>query len=168
MTGRCKSLVAAMLAVLSAGVAAEPIDFELPRIDGRAFLQLSTYRYRPVIVNFWDTDCPPCVREMPVLDRFASAHPELLMVGVTVSPKSQARDFLDGHSVAYVQLLGPVEPRGLLRRFGDPAGAVPHTVVLRSNHSICATHSGEVDHQWLETTLQRCLVAQPPQATNEK
>ena len=52
---------------LSAGDTAP--DFQLSGLDGPT-LQLSAYRGRVVVVNFWATWCPPCVEEMPSLNRF--------------------------------------------------------------------------------------------------
>jgi thiol-disulfide isomerase/thioredoxin len=37
-------------------------------------LDMATFLGRPLLLNFWATWCPPCVREMPLLDRFHRAH----------------------------------------------------------------------------------------------
>ena len=43
---------------------------QLQQPDGQ-MLALQSLRGRPLLVNFWATWCPPCVRELPMLDRFA-------------------------------------------------------------------------------------------------
>ena len=45
---------------------------QLQQPDGQ-MLALQSLRGRPLLVNFWATWCPPCVRELPMLDRFAQA-----------------------------------------------------------------------------------------------
>ncbi len=42
--------------------------FSLPMITGRP-LELSQFEGRLVVLNFWATWCPPCVEEMPSLQR---------------------------------------------------------------------------------------------------
>ena len=33
-------------------------------------LVLANYRGKPLVLNFWATWCPPCITELPLLDRF--------------------------------------------------------------------------------------------------
>ncbi len=45
---------------------------------------LQDFRGKPVIVNFWATWCGPCKTELPQLNAFAAAHPEVPVLGVAL------------------------------------------------------------------------------------
>ena len=47
-------------------------DLELTQADGQP-LALSSLKGQPLLVNFWATWCPPCVRELPLIHAFAQA-----------------------------------------------------------------------------------------------
>ena len=44
------------------------IDHEVQSLSGRA-VNLSDYRGKVVIINFWTTWCPPCREELPSMNR---------------------------------------------------------------------------------------------------
>lgn len=46
----------------------KPPQFELADLEGN-LQQLSDYEGKAVVVNFWGTFCPPCVKEMPEFER---------------------------------------------------------------------------------------------------
>ncbi len=46
-------------------------NFTLPMLNGQK-VSLSDYRGKPVLLNFWSTDCASCLIEMPDLQRVYS------------------------------------------------------------------------------------------------
>jgi thiol-disulfide isomerase/thioredoxin len=157
-TSKSAFLLAAVMVLFSSTITAAgaPLDFELPTLDGKRFFRLSDTGKRMTVVNFWDAECPPCVREMPLLDMVARLHPDVLFIGVSVSERNKARSFLEDHPVGYLQLAKPPDPAGFLRRFGDRVGGLPHTMVLNNDHSPCDARTGEIDQNWIESALRRC------------
>lgn len=132
------------------------LDFDLS--NGHRFVRLADLPPQVTVVNFWRYDCPPCLREMPVLATLARSGTARIL---TVALHRQAEDMLAPSAVrqalASVETLyGPSEPRGLLARFGNPVGALPHTVVLDPARRRCAIRSGEIDAQWLAAAITRC------------
>jgi thiol-disulfide isomerase/thioredoxin len=64
------------------GVPAKP--FKLPARGGGE-VDLSSFRGKPILVNFWATWCPPCREEMPSLTRLAQSFDPQSFEVVTVS-----------------------------------------------------------------------------------
>jgi len=67
---------------------------ELPTVDGKRF-SLAASRGQVVLVNFWATWCPPCVKEMPSMVKLGQeltrAHPgKFRMVAVSVDEEPGA------------------------------------------------------------------------------
>ena len=78
-------------------------DFTIPTADGKSF-RLSAHRGRPIFINFWATWCPPCLEEMPAMERLWQAQKEsgLVMLAVTVdaNPKLVA-PFVERHAFTF-------------------------------------------------------------------
>ena len=135
-----------------------PLDFELS--DGQRFVRLSELPAQPTVVNFWRADCPPCLREMPALAELArSGKARVITVALQRPAETAAAPdaILGALQPPVVVLHGPVEARGLLARFGNRSGALPHTVVLDPQRRRCAGRTGEIDRPWLHDRLQECL-----------
>lgn len=139
-----------------AQVGAAPMAFELAMIDGSKFVRLADYSGKPVLLNFWGSECPPCLKEMPLLSSESKQHPAVQFLGIAVDDRASAIRFLGRYPSNYPQLVAPKSPEVLMRRFGNALGALPYTVVLNAQHQICTTHLGEVDAHWVEAAFISC------------
>src|SRR6266478_8213925 len=68
----------------------QPLAIQFEAIDGRQ-VDLAKMRGKVVLVDFWATWCPPCVREVPVVkaayDKF---HPRgFEVIGISLDDKKQ-------------------------------------------------------------------------------
>jgi peroxiredoxin len=78
-------------------------DFELPALDGGTF-RLADQRGKVVLVNFWATWCPPCLEEMPAMERLWRKHKDagfvLVAVSVDTDPKKVV-PFVTAHKLTF-------------------------------------------------------------------
>jgi len=155
---RATGLIALALASQLALAAPPVMDFELPMIDGSKFARLADFGAKPVLLNFWGSECPPCAREMPLLNAQAQAQANtgLTFIGIAVDERAAAERFLARLRPGYLQLIARQQPEVLMRRFGNRLGALPYTVLLDAKHGICAARVGEVDAAWLEAAIKAC------------
>jgi peroxiredoxin len=52
--------------------------------DGVSTVHLASYRGKIVLLNFWWSECAPCIRETPGLEDLHHDQPDLAIVGVSI------------------------------------------------------------------------------------
>lgn len=119
------------------------MSFEQP---GGGSLALASLRGQPLLVNFWATWCPPCIKEMPLLDRFyREQHARgWQVVGLAADNAEPVREFLGRLPMSFPIGLAGFEGVGLSRRLGNANGALPFTVVLGADGAIAARKLGAI------------------------
>jgi peroxiredoxin len=77
--------------------------FALPALHGGT-VSLAEYRGKIVLLNFWATWCPPCLEEMPAMERLWRTHKDagfvLVAVSVDRDPKKVA-PFVAEHKLTF-------------------------------------------------------------------
>lgn len=111
------------------GAAIWPLRFDTPT---GAQLAMSALRGQPLLLNFWATWCPPCVSELPLLDRFQREQQlhGWRVVGLAVDNREPVREFLARRPVSFAIGLAGLEGVGLSRAMGNTGGALPFSVVF--------------------------------------
>jgi thiol-disulfide isomerase/thioredoxin len=135
----------------------QSLDFELA--SESAFVRLSELKPSITLLNFWHKDCAPCLREMPLLAQLAQARGvRVITIAMqkpadTLAAPDTVRQSLRAPLIA---LHAPREASGLLARFGNPKGALPHSVLLNSQRVTCASKTGELDSSWIAQAIAVC------------
>ena len=83
--------------------ASDNVDYELRDLDGNLH-RVSDYRGKWLIINFWATWCPPCISEMPELQRFYQQNKAIAQVwGVTFedTDKAKIHQFIEQLGITY-------------------------------------------------------------------
>lgn len=153
----CSALLLCLAVMAGAPAMAAGLDFELT--NGEQFIRLSDLPAQTTVVNFWRSDCPPCLREIPLLAQLArSGKVRVVTIALQRSGETARApaSILGALEKPVISLHGPSDPRGLLARFGNPQGALPHSVMLDAERRACGQHSGELTPTWLSDTLADC------------
>jgi len=137
----------------AAAEAERSIDFTLQDLDGKTHT-LSDYRGKWVVVNFWATTCPPCIREMPELSAFYDRHKDrdAVVLGVDFEDirTSWVRRFLDSVNVSYPILpwgTSPATPFGLII-------ALPTTFIVSPDGTSVAHYTGQITAADIEAYIE--------------
>ena len=159
----CIAVVAALLAGLVASLVLDedtPTDRmeleESGEVDVQAFLDQplvtvdgdeTDLRHhqdaKPMLVNLWASNCPPCVFEMPLLNDAQKANPDITFVGVaTQDDLKKAVALAEQTDIAYPWVL---DPTGELYLESKGAG-MPTTLLLAADGSVVDSKSGAFDN----------------------
>lgn len=131
-------------------------DFTLKDLDGKVH-RLSDYRGKVVIVDFWDTWCPPCRKGIPEFVELHKAYRDsgfviLGVAGARYGPDA-VRSFVRQYGVPYVNLLVTEET---YRGFG-PIDAIPTTFVIDPQGYIYRRYIGYTPKNVFERDIKTLL-----------
>jgi thiol-disulfide isomerase/thioredoxin len=102
-----------------------------PGIDG-AELSVAPWRGKPLLVNFWATWCPPCVKELPEINQFygEAKSKGWQVLGLAVDKAEPVNAFLKKTPLDFAIALAGPQGLGLVRELGNPAGGLPFSLVF--------------------------------------
>lgn len=78
--------------------------------DGTSSVHLADYRGKVVLLNFWWTQCAPCIEEMPGLLDLHHDRPDLAILAVSIDEDADTyKHFVDRHHVDLITVRDPSE-----------------------------------------------------------
>lgn len=135
-----------------ADVAAKP-DFLLKDMAGGQH-QLSHYKGKWVLVNYWATWCPPCLEEVPDLVNLYDQHQQkdLVVLGVVFDYKDvkEVSEYVDDMLMSYPIVLGD---DSVIEQIGA-ADVMPTTFIYNPKGKLVKIKRGVVTKQYVENLMK--------------
>ena len=109
--------------------------------SGSGKVRLLDYRGQVVLINFWATWCPPCLEEMPAMERLYRQHRELGFTLVAVSVDADSKlvaPFVTAHKFTFPVALDP--SMSMANTYG--VRALPSTFIVARDGTLAALAIG--------------------------
>ena len=149
MTQRALAVIFCLSLSLSSG--AEARGFVFTDSTGKK-LTLSDYKGKWVLINFWATWCPPCLKEIPDLVSLYESRKDVMVIGIAMdyqNPKTVLK-FVDSLSISYPIVLGD---RKIAAQIG-PVSMLPTTYLFDPAGQPAAYKVGLISRESLEEFMR--------------
>ncbi len=128
-------------------------DVALTNLSDQAVSLDTLGRGQPMVVNLWATWCPPCIREMPVLEEAQGRHPGVSFVFANQGEHPDTiRRFLNEQNLNLDHVLS--DRQGGLGRATGSQG-LPTTLFYSAEGNLVDSHMGELSKASLARGLER-------------
>ena len=112
-----------------------------------------------LLINFWATWCPPCVREIPAFVDLHEAYKDkgFEIIGIAIDNKQAVIDFIDPMGAEYPILLGEETGIKLSQAYGNRLGVLPYSIIVDRSGKIVSTHRNELTFNMVEKEIKPLL-----------
>jgi thiol-disulfide isomerase/thioredoxin len=142
-------------------------DFRLPDLDGQRGRQ-RCWAGKVVVINYWASWCPPCVREMPLFISIQETLGDAVqVVGIAVDRLADVEQFLADYPVNFPILMANPEAMAMSKRLGNRVEGLPFTVIFDRRGRRVFSHTGEVTAAELQSQLEALVNGRDLAVTTE-
>mgnify|MGYP000281789816 FL=1 len=126
--------------------------------DGKP-VDTQKWQGKVLVVNFWASWCPPCVEEMPTLDKLQQEffQQNVLFVGIGIDSPSNIREFLEKTPVNYPIVIGGLEGSNLSKQLGNSQGALPYTIIINAQGKATYSKLGKISEEDVRSAIKSAL-----------
>jgi len=144
----------AIAMIVFGGGGSSTLNFRASTLTGES-VQLSDYRGKVVMLNFWATWCPPCIDELPALQDFAADQGTggaVVLAVNSVESADQIQTYLDANAISLPDVPVVLDPEAALYR---ALGIVrlPTTWVIDAEGVLRTVKFGAFDRATLDAYL---------------
>lgn len=126
-------------------------------ITGEA-IKLYQVKNNFTIINFWATDCPGCIKEMPNLaatyNQFRGQGLEIIAISMNYDPPNQVLNFTQKNKIPFPVVL---DVDGQIARSFQNIRLTPTSILIDKNGKIIDKVIGELDFNKLNALLKKHL-----------
>ncbi|QWE02735.1 TlpA disulfide reductase family protein [Polynucleobacter sp. JS-JIR-II-b4] len=126
--------------------------------DGKT-VNTQDWQGKVLVVNFWASWCPPCVEEMPALDKLQQEflQQNVLFVGIGIDSPSNIREFLSKTPVSYPIVIGGLEGSNLSKQLRNSQGALPYTIIINAKGKASYSKLGKISEDDIRSAIKSAL-----------
>ena len=132
-------------------------EIRVTSITGEAF-QLYQVKNNFTIINFWATDCPGCIKEMPGLaatyNQFRGQGLEIIAVSMSYDPPNHVINFTQKNKIPFPVVL---DIDGQIAQSFENIRLTPTSILIDKNGKIIDKVIGELDFNKLNALLKKHL-----------
>lgn len=138
-------------------------SFSLPDMSG-TLTPISNWQGKILIINFWATWCPPCLKEIPDFIELQAeyASKNVQFIGIAIDDVQFVEDYISFIDINYPILIAKTEGEQLARKLGNVMNAIPYTIIVNQQSQIVFRHPGELSKQRIRELLKPLLSPQTP------
>ncbi|BAF61431.1 thioredoxin [Candidatus Vesicomyidisocius calyptogenae] len=131
-------------------------NFYLTDLDDNIYTNKST-KGKYLVINFWATWCPPCLKEIPTFIKFYEKNKDrIIILGLNYeqADKIAIMEFTDTFMVNYPIVLFNDKNRTQFKKFGEIVG-MPTTYIYGPNGNLVDYQIGEMNMKDLEKAISK-------------
>jgi len=121
--------------------------FSLTLLDGTT-RSIEDFIGKPVMVNFWGIDCPPCKAELPEIVKFYEKYKpqglEIVSLNVDSTPEEQ-QEFMKTQPMPWITA---TDKDGLFKKWGYRG--IPTTIFVDAEGNVVEIHLGGMNMDYME------------------
>ena len=130
-------------------------EFAMKDLDGN-IRNITDWRGKVVLLNFWATWCPPCLKEIPdfieLQNQYKNA--DFQIIGIAMDNIDAVKTFVASQGMNYPVIPAETEAIELGQRYGNKIGALPYSVFINKNGDVTHTIVGELSKIKAEKILK--------------